>query len=398
MALAEGFRRAHRVPMAARSITRIASLLATSLAAVVALSGPAVATGSPLHEFVVGGAPAAPGAWPSIVALVTPGTAAAAGQFCGGTLIAPTVVLTAAHCVLDEAGAVSAPADIDVLAGTSDLMTGGERIPVAIVRAHPAFHADGDPYDAAILVLSRPSAAPAAAYARAGQDADLQRPGAIAGWGELGENTAQYPTALVEAPVTIFPSARCTQALGGAFTRGATLCAGSLAGGVDSCSGDSGGPLRDESGLVVGITSWGVGCARRGLPGVYTRVSSLTSWIDRTLADPGAPVAATGASAPRVRALRATARPGARARLRYRLLGRGESTRETIVVSAGRRVIARIRTDAGPARPDLEYTVGWRVPAGLAPSPGLRFCVTSRVVGGPAGSASCAPLRLTRAG
>ena len=381
------------VPMAAPT-TRLVTLLIACLAAALALCGPAVAGAAPMREFVVGGSAAAPGTWPSIVALVTPGTGAEAGQFCGGTLIAPSIVLTAAHCVIDEAGTVLGPAGVDVLAGTTDLTTGGERIPVAVVHAHPAFHTDGDPYDAALLVLSRPSAAPAAAYVRDGQDADLERPGTLAGWGEIGENTAQYPTALMEAAVTIYPAARCAQALGGAFTRGATFCAGNLAGGVDSCAGDSGGPLRDGSGLVVGITSWGVGCGRRGLPGVYTRVGALTSWIDRILASPAAPAAT--AAAPRVRALRATARPGAQARLRYRLLGRGESTRETIVVRAGRRVIARIRTVAGPARANLEYTVGWRVPAGLAPSPGLRFCVTSRVVGGPSGSASCAPLRLTR--
>jgi len=381
--------------MAARSRThRIA--LAAAFLAVLALCGQALAGGR-MVEHVVGGAQAPAGGWPSIVALVEAGSDPVQGQFCGGTLIAPSVVLTAAHCVTGADGRVMRPADAEVVAGTQDLTAGGERIGVTAVRPHPAFHADGDPYDAALVFLARPSAAPAMPYARGGRDGgDAERPGAIAGWGETAESSGSYPTALAEAAVTIFPSARCASALGQAFTRGATLCAGSMAGGVDSCTGDSGGPLRDGSGVLVGVVSWGVGCARPGFPGVYTRVAALTAWIDRTVASPGAAVAATPPEAPRVRALVATGRPGARARLRYRVLGRGEQTRETIVIRSGSRVIARFRTSAGPARADLQYAVGWKVPDSGVPASALTFCVTSRVVGGPSGAPSCAPLRIRK--
>ncbi len=100
---------------------------------------------------------------------------------------------------------------------------------------------------------------------------------------------------------------------------------------------------------------------------------------------------------PRVRALAAHGRRGATARLRYRLAGRGESTREAISIRVGRRVIARIRTDAGPAHADVEYSVSWRIPRRLAASSRLSFCVATRVVAGPGGGApSCAPLRLIR--
>ena len=287
----------------------------------------------PMHEFVVGGAPAAPGAWPSIVALVTPGTAAAGGAVLRG------------HPDRPDGRPHRRP--LRPRRGGRRVRPGRHRRARRHVRphdrrrAHPRRHRPRPPrLPRRRRPLRRRAPRAVAAERRARGRLRPRGPGrrrsSAPAPSRAGASSARTPRStrrpLVEAPVTIFPSARCAQALGGAFTRGATLCAGSLAGGVDSCSGDSGGPLRDESGLVVGITSWGVGCARRGLPGVYTRVSSLTSWIDRTLADPGAPVAAAAASAPRVRALRATARPGARARLRYRLLGRGESTRETIVV------------------------------------------------------------------
>ena len=59
-------------------------------------------------------------------------------------------------------------------------------------------------------------------------------------------------------------------------------------------------------------------------------------------------------------------------------------------------MIARIRTDAGPARADMEYSVAWRIPRHLAASSRLSFCVATRVVAGPGGAPSCAPLRLIR--
>ena len=63
------------------------------------------------------------------------------------------------------------------------------------------------------------------------------------------------------------------------------VCAGYPSGGSDTCQGDSGGPLvvqkspTDDSAIVYGVVSWGIGCARPGYPGVYTRVTKYVDWI-----------------------------------------------------------------------------------------------------------------------
>ena len=386
-------------------VTTIRSLLVSAVVLLVpataAVAAPPAddAAGPDAGALIIGGAPVGDGSWPSIAALVPAGGAPELSTFCGGTLIAPTVVLTAAHCVLEASGSPKPAGAVEALLGTEDLTLPAERIAVAEIRVHPGYRVEGDAPDAALLVLARPSAAPVAAFAAAAaQDRDAERVGAIAGWGEEGDGTAVYPTRLIAAPVTIFSAARCREMLGSAFHVGGALCAGRPEGGADTCAGDSGGPLRDDAGLVVGITSWGVGCGRPGLPGIYTRVASVSGWIAKAMAAPaGSAQAAAPARAPRVRALAAHGRRGATARLRYRLAGRGESTREAISIRVGRRVIARIRTDAGPAHADVEYSVSWRIPRRLAASSRLSFCVATRVVAGPGGGApSCAPLRLIR--
>lgn len=65
---------------------------------------------------------------------------------------------------------------------------------------------------------------------------------------------------------------------GGGITAG-MLCAGLPEGGRDACQGDSGGPLTVAN-QVAGIVSWGIGCARPNLPGVYARVPFYRNWID----------------------------------------------------------------------------------------------------------------------
>jgi hypothetical protein len=127
---------------------------------------------------------------------------------------------------------------------------------------------------------------------------------------------------------------------------------------------------------------------------VYTRVSAIAGWIDRAAAAPVAAPALRAPGAPQVRALAVRARAGGLAQLRYRLLGTGQRTREDIVVRAGRKVLARLRTDAGPARADVEYQVAWRVPVAARRAGSLGFCVSTHVIGGPAGGTSCAPLEL----
>ncbi len=94
-----------------------------------------------------------------------------------------------------------------------------------------------------------------------------------------------YPDILQEGEVPILARSQCTdfRVYGNKLTSN-MMCAGYLTGGLDSCDGDSGGPLvcqnRDGKWKLVGITSWGYGCAEANAPGVYTRVERYLSWIN----------------------------------------------------------------------------------------------------------------------
>merc|ERR1712172_345422 len=252
--------------------------------------------GTNANNRIVGGTESRQGDWPWAVVLGTKNTFS--NRFsvqCGGTLLDQTTVLTAAHC-FDQSGGPNV-----VRLGDHDINTssdGAQAVDVSIRRIiqHPGWDSNSLENDIAILKLSQPIQ-----YSRdirracmpteyRGQDLPsvLARPQPIVvGWGSTSTGTG--PTSrLRQAPVQMVTQEQCAQAYRqvSRVTIGATkLCAGE--GTRDTCNGDSGGGLfsRNLGGgfAVVGVTSFGVECARDDFPGVYTRVDEYLPWIQQNM-------------------------------------------------------------------------------------------------------------------
>ncbi len=244
---------------------------------------------------IVGGTNAANGAYPFMVALLNasqpdPNQA----QFCGGSLIAPHWVLTAAHCIVESANTNGIPtgfklaANVDVMLGSNRLENPVTRIRAAQILVHPNYDANTQDYDMALIRLStdssqvtvRPLLSSETALAAIGTTAK------VIGWGDIGYKANQYPIDLKEANVPIVDQSTCNvnyQSQGGITAR--MICAGYAAGGIDSCQGDSGGPLLVPSGTPgvwrqAGVVSYGQDCALPNYPGVYTRVSEFNAYLE----------------------------------------------------------------------------------------------------------------------
>jgi secreted trypsin-like serine protease len=247
---------------------------------------------------IVGGTNAANGAYPFMVAVLnaTPPNPNQA-QFCGGSLIAPHWVLTAAHCIVTSADATGIPtgfklaANVDVMLGSNRLENPVTRIRAAQILVHPNYNANSQDYDMALVKLSSNSSL-ATIQPLLPSEAGLAATGTnakVIGWGDIGYEANKYPIDLKEANVPIVNQNTCNsnyQAQGGITAR--MICAGFAKGGIDSCQGDSGGPLLVSSGLAgiwrqAGVVSYGEGCALPNFPGVYTRVSELNAYLEAQL-------------------------------------------------------------------------------------------------------------------
>ncbi|WP_433761037.1 S1 family peptidase [Nocardia sp. CA-135398] len=198
------------------------------------------------------------------------------GQFCGGALIAPDRVVTAAHCV--ELARLL-PQAITVTFGRTDLRShDGVTVGVKEIRIHPDFREtdfDGETVhhnDLAILVLDEPRPGPYLEIAAPQHDPRAYGDtGTIVGWGATAENDISN-TLLRSAAVPIVSNATCAAAYGSAFDPADMLCAGSPD--ADTAEYDSGDPLL-AGGRLIGLTSWGKGSARPGFPGVYAYLTTV---------------------------------------------------------------------------------------------------------------------------
>lgn len=227
---------------------------------------------------IVGGVEAKKGEFPFIVSLQTK------SHFCGGSLIASNVVLTAAHCIKDTYPIE----EIRVKAGLHKLADkNAESFGIKDSIVNPNYNDRTHDFDYAILILNgRSSFAPISlAHEEIPLDDDhLKNPMAItAGWGTLSEGGGVSP-ALMKVEVPLISAPACEKSYQNISDR--MICAGYPEGGKDSCQGDSGGPLlveKDGKPSLVGIVSWGQGCARPEKYGVYSKVSAGYEWIKKIL-------------------------------------------------------------------------------------------------------------------
>lgn len=246
--------------------------------------------GSGASPQIIGGEEAVPGAWPWVAALVDSRyTNALTGWYCGGTLIRPDWVLTAAHCTYGRGDIPKPPSTIDVVLGRHRLSEfNGERIPVVEIIRHPNYDSATYDFDVALLRLSQPSSYEPMGLVPA-DDTILSAAGVISlvmGWGDTRTNGAgSYSDVLRQVSLPIVSNQTCNSysSYAGDVTEN-MLCAGYVEGGKDACTGDSGGPLivpQPEGGWIqAGIVSWGYDCALPNYYGVYTRVSRFTHWIN----------------------------------------------------------------------------------------------------------------------
>jgi len=274
------------------------------LALALALPGVAAAASgsSGAHASIIGGSPATITQFPSL-AYIEAGNERV-GFACTGTVVAPRVILTAAHCAENvETGGFTKPGEYAVATGIANpkQASGANVFSVSAVHVFPSFDPGVIHGDAAVLILSRPTSATPVALAGPG-DAALYEGGAavtVAGWGLTRAQNRQAPANLRSATMAVQTASACQRKTRGfykEFSPSVQLCLLSPpANESGTCFGDSGGPAigqrPDGTAVELGVISVVGPLCTPQAPNVLTRVDYVSPWVAEWIAttETGAP-------------------------------------------------------------------------------------------------------------
>ncbi|CAH0032570.1 unnamed protein product [Clonostachys rhizophaga] len=228
---------------------------------------------------IVGGDEAPLGEFPCMISL-----SMSDGHHCGGVLLNAYTVITAAHCVLNTLTSA-----IKIRAGSLNWASGGIQVNISSYAVRPSFNLETADNDLAMVHLADPILeAESIGYATLPSQGSDPVDGSLTtviGWGYVEENGSGRSDVLRKVSIPVVSRDKCQVAYLNSNITENMFCAGT--GGKGSCDYDSGGPVIDQAtGEVVGLVSWGNGCARSDYPGVYVRVGNYVDYITSSWRNP----------------------------------------------------------------------------------------------------------------